>query len=134
MGSLGTERSTRAAQGLGPEQSMAGALDWLIFGIFPQRNQVTVGLAQELFNETADPSLQNRKHKPFYPKMCLIEAAIKYPWECLLAKILHLLFFFSCFPHPCKDLSKMVQRGFSPRHFLAGRMKLCSHFPVRKSR
>lgn len=45
MGSLGTERSTRAAQGLGPEQSMAGALDLLIFGIFPQRNQVTVGLA-----------------------------------------------------------------------------------------
>ena len=46
MGSLGTERSTRAAQGLGPEQSTAGALDWLIFGLFPQRNHVTMGLAR----------------------------------------------------------------------------------------
>lgn len=36
--------------------------------------------------------------------MCLIEAAIKYPWECLLAKILHLLFFFL--------LSPPLQRSF----------------------
>lgn len=45
MGSLGTGRSTGAAQGLGPEQPVAGALDRLIFGIFPQRNRATVGLA-----------------------------------------------------------------------------------------
>ena len=70
-----------------------------------------LGLLQELFKGPADPSLQNRKHKPFYPKMCLIEAAIKYPWEGLLAKILHLLFFppsisLLLFPHlqrPFKD-------------------------------
>ena len=93
---------------------MAGALDQLIFGIFLQgtgRLWAWLGLLQELFKGTADPSLQNRKHKPFYPKICLIEAAIKYPWEDLLAKILHLLFppplyFSSAFP----TLAKTFQR------------------------
>lgn len=58
---------------------------------------------------TADQILQNWKHKQFYPKMCLIEAYIKYPGRSLFAKILHLLFpplFLFCFSHlqrPFKD-------------------------------
>lgn len=96
MGSLGTGRST------GPPKAWDQNNPWLALLTSSSlasshkgtgRLWAWLGLLQELFKGTADPSLQNRKHKPFYPKICLIEAAIKYLWEGLLAKILHLLFF-----------------------------------------
>jgi len=112
MGSLGTGRST------GPPKAWDQNNPWLALLTSSSlasshkgtgRLWAWLGLLQELFKGTADPSLQNRKHKPFYPKICLIEAAIKYLWEGLLAKILHLLFFP---PSISLLLSPPLQRPF----------------------
>lgn len=99
---------------------------------------VWLSLFQELFNEAANSSSQNLKREPFYPEMCLIEAAVKYPGGnprevCLLAKIL-LFHFFSLFEQPpafplCKGLSNVEWHRSLPRHFMAGGMGPRPHFP-----